>query len=76
MKEEVAKARYPSFFRQFASYEAEAAELHAYDVYLINGLLQCEEYMRAVFGMWRPLLDVETVEQRVAARMDRQKLAS
>ncbi|MFI1563972.1 helix-turn-helix domain-containing protein [Streptomyces sp. NPDC020490] len=76
MKEEVAKARYPSFFRRFASLEADAAELHAYDAQLVNGLLQCEEYMRAVFGMWRPLLDAETVEQRVAARLDRQKLLS
>ncbi|GAA0632067.1 helix-turn-helix transcriptional regulator [Streptomyces thermocarboxydovorans] len=76
MKEEVAKARYPSFFRRFVSLEAEAAELHAYDTHLVNGLLQCEEYMRAVFGMWRPLLDVETVEQRVSARRDRQKLLS
>ncbi|MGW5784430.1 helix-turn-helix domain-containing protein [Streptomyces sp. NPDC003757] len=74
MKEEVAKARYPSFFRRFVSLEGEAAELHAYDTQLINGLLQCEEYMRAVFGMWRPLLDAETVEQRVAARRDRQRL--
>ncbi|MGP2435774.1 DUF5753 domain-containing protein [Streptomyces sp. JW3] len=30
--------------------------------------------MRAVFGMWRPLLDAETVEQRIAARKDRQQL--
>lgn len=76
MKKEVAKARYPGFFRKFVSCEAEAAELHAYDVNLVNGLLQCEEYMRAVFEMWRPLLDPETVEQRVAARLDRQKLLS
>ncbi|WP_053913236.1 helix-turn-helix transcriptional regulator [Streptomyces sp. TP-A0875] len=74
MKGEVAKARYPSFFRRFASYEAEAAELHAYDTHVVNGIVQCEEYMRAVFRMWRPLLDTETVEQRVAARLDRQRM--
>ncbi|MEU2053403.1 helix-turn-helix domain-containing protein [Streptomyces bungoensis] len=76
MKEEVAKARYPSFFRTFVRYEAEAAELHVYDVHLVNGLLQCDEYMRAVFEMWRPLLDADTVEQRISARRDRQKLLS
>ncbi|WP_030345512.1 helix-turn-helix domain-containing protein [Streptomyces sp. NRRL S-1022] len=76
MKDEVAKARYPSFFRKFVSYEAEAAELHVYDAHLVNGLLQCEEYARAVFEMWRPLLDAETVEQRLTARLDRQKLLS
>ncbi|MFH8973258.1 Scr1 family TA system antitoxin-like transcriptional regulator [Streptomyces sp. NPDC017890] len=76
MKEEVAKARYPSFFRRFVSLEAEAAELHAYDIHLVNGLIQSEDYMRAVFTMWRPLLDHEVIEQRVAARLERRKLFS
>lgn len=74
MKGEVAKARYPGFFRAFAALEAHVAELHAYDARLVNGPLQCEEYARAVFGMRRPLLDAETVEQRMSARLDRQKL--
>lgn len=74
MKGEVAKARYPTFFREFVTLEADAAELHAYDAHLVNGLVQCEEYARAVFGMWRPLLDSETIEQRVSARLERQKL--
>ncbi|MBT2444146.1 helix-turn-helix domain-containing protein [Streptomyces sp. ISL-36] len=74
MKGEVAKARYPGFFRRYAQLEPGAVELHAYDTHMIKGLLQTEEYARAVFRMWRPLLDEETVEQRVAARMERQKL--
>ncbi|MFD8270954.1 helix-turn-helix domain-containing protein [Streptomyces flaveolus] len=76
MKKEVAKARYPSFFRRYAELEAEAAELHAYDNHVVKGLLQTEEYARAVFTMWRPLLDPELIEQRVAARMERRKLFS
>ncbi|MEV6260935.1 helix-turn-helix transcriptional regulator [Streptomyces sp. NPDC051784] len=74
MKGEVERARYPSFFREFVRLEAEAGELHAYDTHLVNGLLQSEDYARAVFAMWRPLLDEDTIEQRVAARLDRQKL--
>ena len=74
MKPEVAKARYPSFFRRYAELEAEAVELHAYISHVIKGLLQTEEYARAVFRMWRPLLDEETIEQGVAARLERQKL--
>jgi transcriptional regulator with XRE-family HTH domain len=74
MKEEVAKARYPSFFQRFVLLEAEAVELHAYDTQVVNGLLQSEEYARAVFAMWRPLLDEETIQQRVSARLDRQKI--
>ncbi|TXS09419.1 MULTISPECIES: helix-turn-helix domain-containing protein [Streptomyces] len=76
MKGEVERARYPSFFRQYVRLEAEAAQLHAYDSHVVKGLLQTEEYARAVFEMWRPLLDADTVEQRVAARMERQRLFS
>lgn len=76
MKGEVAKARYPSFFRRYAELEAEAEQLHAYDNHVVKGLLQTEEYARAVFTMWRPLLSEEVVEQRVAARLERQKLFS
>ncbi|WP_055627138.1 helix-turn-helix domain-containing protein [Streptomyces hirsutus] len=74
MKEEVAKARYPGFFRRYVQLEAEAVELHAYVTHAVKGLLQTEECARAVFQMWRPLLDEEAIEQGVAARMERQKL--
>ncbi|MFF8591346.1 Scr1 family TA system antitoxin-like transcriptional regulator [Streptomyces sp. NPDC015220] len=76
MKEEVAKARYPGFFRRYAELETKAVELHAYDNHVVKGLLQTEDYARAVFTMWRPLLDTETIEQRVVARMERQQLFS
>ncbi|MFC9239034.1 helix-turn-helix domain-containing protein [Streptomyces decoyicus] len=74
MKEEVARAQYPAFFRDAARLEGEAVELWVYATQAVPGLLQTEEYMRAVFGMWRPLLDEETVEQRVAARLARQNV--
>ncbi|MEV2210413.1 helix-turn-helix transcriptional regulator [Streptomyces sp. NPDC050997] len=74
MKEEVARAQYPAFFRDAARLEAEAVELHVYDTHLINGLLQTEEYARAVFTMRRPLLSDETIDQRVVARLARQEI--
>ncbi|MFD4759470.1 helix-turn-helix domain-containing protein [Streptomyces sp. NPDC058439] len=73
-KEEVARAQYPAFFRDAARLEAEAVELHVYDTHVVNGLLQTEEYARAVFTMRRPLLDEVTVEQRVTARLARHKI--
>ena len=76
MKGEVARARYPAFFRDAARLEAEAVGLHVYANQAIPGLLQTEEYARAVFTMRRPLLDEETIAQRVAARMSRQEVFS
>jgi transcriptional regulator with XRE-family HTH domain len=74
MKEEVARAQYPAFFRDAARLEAQAVELHVYATRAVPGLLQTEEYARAVCAMWRPLLDVEVIEQRVTARMARKDI--
>ncbi|MER8088449.1 helix-turn-helix transcriptional regulator [Streptomyces sp. NPDC094048] len=74
MKEEVARAQYPAFFRGAAKLEKEAVELHVYATKAIPGLLQTEEYARAVCAMWRPLLSEETAEQRVTARLARQTI--
>jgi transcriptional regulator with XRE-family HTH domain len=73
-KEEVARAQYPAFFRDAATLEAQAVELHVYATQAAPGLLQTEEYARAVFAMWRPLLDEEIIEQRVAARLARHEI--
>ncbi|GGX39277.1 helix-turn-helix domain-containing protein [Streptomyces chryseus] len=74
MKEEVARAQYPAFFRDAARLEAEAVELHVYATKAVPGLLQSEEYARAVFTMWRPLLPEEVIDERVMARLARQEI--
>ncbi|MEU9759890.1 helix-turn-helix transcriptional regulator [Streptomyces sp. NPDC047985] len=72
MKEEVARAQYPAFFQGAAKLEAEAVALHVYDTHIVNGLLQTEEYAKAIFTMRRPLLSEETIDERVQARLARQ----
>ncbi|MEU5179352.1 helix-turn-helix transcriptional regulator [Streptomyces longwoodensis] len=76
LKEEVGRAQYPAFFRDAARLEADAHELFLYAVQAIPGLLQTEEYTRALLAMRRPLLDEDTMEQRVAARLSRQEILS
>lgn len=73
-KEQVERAQYPVFFQGMAALEKEALELLMYDTHVVNGLLQTEEYMRALLAMRRPPLDQETIEQRVIARLARQDL--
>ncbi|MFG3370758.1 Scr1 family TA system antitoxin-like transcriptional regulator [Streptomyces sp. NPDC090032] len=75
-KEEVARAQYPAFFRDAARLEAGAIELHVYASQVVPGLLQTDEYARAVFTMRRPLLDEVIVDRRVAARLARQEIFS
>ncbi|OEV14228.1 helix-turn-helix domain-containing protein [Streptomyces nanshensis] len=76
VEDDIDKARfhYPAFFREFAQLETEAVELHEYATMVVPGLLQTEDYARALFTMRRPLLDEETIEQRVAARLARQEI--
>lgn len=74
LKEEVARAQYPPFFRDAARLEAKALELFLYAVSAVPGLLQTEEYTRALLAMRRPLLDEDTIEQRVSARVARQEI--
>ncbi|MGW6717463.1 helix-turn-helix domain-containing protein [Streptomyces sp. NPDC054995] len=74
LKEEVARAQYPAFFRDAARLEAEALELFVFAVSAVPGLLQTEEYTRALLRMRRPLLSEDIIEQRVSARLARQEI--
>ncbi len=71
-KEQVERAQYPVFFQGMAALEKDAIELLAYDTLVVKGLLQTEEYTRALLAMRRPPLDEEIIEQRVTARLARQ----
>ncbi|MGV9279378.1 helix-turn-helix domain-containing protein [Streptomyces sp. NPDC003730] len=72
LRKDVEQARYPKKVRDLAKLEAEAVEICAYDNSVVNGLLQTEEYLRAVFGSRRPAFSEEQVERLVAARLARQ----
>jgi transcriptional regulator with XRE-family HTH domain len=72
LKKDAEEARYPKKVRDLAKLEGEAFEICAYDNSVVNGLLQTEEYLKAVFGSRRPAFSEEEVERRVAARLARQ----
>lgn len=74
LKSDVEKARFPKKVRDLAKLEAEAVEICAYDNSVVNGLLQTEEYLRAVFGSRRPAFSEEEVDQLVTARLTRQEI--
>ncbi|MEV0495919.1 helix-turn-helix domain-containing protein, partial [Streptomyces atratus] len=68
------RTRHPDWFRDFARVEADSVALHECSNQAIPGLLQTEDYARAVFTKRRPLLDEQTVEKRVADRLARQQI--
>ncbi|WP_082527292.1 helix-turn-helix transcriptional regulator [Kitasatospora sp. MBT63] len=64
----------PNWFQTYIGLEEAAALIRTYEVQFIPGLLQCEEYARAIFGQSRPALAEEEVDRRVSLRMRRQSL--
>ncbi|GAA2338822.1 helix-turn-helix transcriptional regulator [Saccharopolyspora halophila] len=58
---------------RFFGFEHGAESAHTYDSGLINGLLQTEEYARAVIESGSPNIRLAEVDPRVRARLIRQK---
>ncbi len=64
----------PQEFNTWLSLEAEATSLRIYDMQVANGLLQTEEYARAVLRSVWVAETAEQIERRVALRMKRQQV--
>jgi hypothetical protein len=74
MKRHVERARYPKKVRELARLEERAVELLLYSNHNIHGLLQTEEYARALLGTWRPAYSPDELERMLAARMARKSV--
>lgn len=66
--------RLPDWYYQVEEIERAATELRDYQPLVVPGLLQTEDYARAVNRMTGPWRKKDAVERLVAARMKRQRL--
>jgi transcriptional regulator with XRE-family HTH domain len=73
-QEDVNKAAYPPWFSPFVHYEAKAVRIHCWDNRNVTGLLQTEDYARAIIRAGNPSMLDDEVERDVAARMERQQI--
>lgn len=73
-KEFVQREKFPARAQDYMLHERLAITLWWYEPTLIPGLLQTEAYAQKLIGNFTPPLDEETVEERVAARLERQDL--
>ncbi len=62
------------WFRDRMDVERRATEIREYDSYQIPGLLQTEDYARAVISAGRPKMSEDEIERAVAVRMTRQQI--
>jgi transcriptional regulator with XRE-family HTH domain len=67
-------AELPELYTTYISFEAEARAVRNSEALFIPGLLQTEDYARAVISGNLPLASSRVVEQRVQARVERQNL--
>ncbi|MFI6690219.1 helix-turn-helix domain-containing protein [Streptomyces sp. NPDC050433] len=74
MKQDVAEVRYPKRVRDLARLEARAVELLSYGSHNLHGLLQTQEYARALIETRRPAYSSDEVARMVAGRMARQSI--
>src|SRR3954464_6233184 len=63
----------PSWFPTYVGLEGAASLIRAYEVQFVHGLLQTEEYARAVVRRGMQGASAADVEKRVALRLERQK---
>jgi transcriptional regulator with XRE-family HTH domain len=68
------RERFPAFAQDFVEHEQQALTLLSYESQVVPGLLQTEEYARAVFSCLYPPISPEEVEEWTSARLDRQKI--
>ena len=67
----------PGWFQTYVGLEGAASHINTYEVQFVHGLLQTEEYARAVVTTGhRTGITEDEVERRVALRRERQKLLS
>jgi transcriptional regulator with XRE-family HTH domain len=69
----VYREAFPDWSRKFMEYSERAVAVREYAAHVVPGLLQTEDYARAVLRVGRSLGSKEQLEERVALRMGRQE---
>jgi len=64
----------PNWFQSYLGLEAAARLIRSYEVQFVPGLLQTEEYARAVVKLGHANTTPQEIERRVTLRMERQRL--
>src|SRR6266566_953519 len=64
----------PRWFESYVGLETEASVIRSYEVQFVQGLLQAEDYARAVILISNAHAPAEEIDRRVSLRMGRQEL--
>jgi transcriptional regulator with XRE-family HTH domain len=70
----VAREAWPSYFAPVIDLEKSAVRIHEWDMRVVPGLLQTEDYARSVISAGKPLDAATIVDRAVSARLERQAI--
>ena len=74
LQELIAREALPAYFAPVITFEAEASAVHQWELRVVPGLLQTEDYARSVILAGQPRLSGAELDQKVAERMKRQQI--
>lgn len=75
-QQQVARESYPAFFAPVLAFERDAVRIHGWEIGAIPGLIQTEDYARALIRASRSQDSDDAVERMVTARAERQAILS
>jgi transcriptional regulator with XRE-family HTH domain len=70
----ITREAHPPWFAPFVHFEAQAVRIHNWDARGLTGLLQTEDYARALIRAGKPGIAGDLIERDVAARVERQQV--
>jgi transcriptional regulator with XRE-family HTH domain len=70
--EDLQREQFPTWFAPIVPIEREATKISGWELGAVPGLIQTEQYARALIRARRPQYDEEEIERTVRARVDRQ----
>jgi hypothetical protein len=74
IRELVAREVWPSYFAPVIDLEASAIRIHEWEMRVVPGMLQTEDYARSVISAGKPRDGSAAIDRAVAARIERQSI--
>ncbi|MFG2399145.1 helix-turn-helix domain-containing protein [Streptomyces lydicus] len=74
MLKRIDQGDHPSWFAPYLNLEKKASRILTYETNLVTGIVQTEDFARAVFRVSNPRASAEAIEDKVAARLRRREV--
>ncbi|MBV9447034.1 MAG: helix-turn-helix transcriptional regulator [Streptosporangiaceae bacterium] len=74
LHELISREAWPSYFAPVIDFETRAVRIHEWELRVVPGLLQTEDYARAVISAGKPRLGPDALDRKVNGRMERQRI--